>query len=158
MNLQLLLARCLPHLLGVCLLLLGSSWAHAKFILFPTLTLKSHQGANPHAACSAPKQSALGAQLDLFYADDSGRLRFLPEALLTPEQHPKRLQVGWPFMPGTAIWAFYGVGAKGVDNIQIADKLKNLGCDHAQGYYFGHPLPADKVTLLLNESHQPASN
>ncbi len=89
MNAQLLLAKRLPHLLGVCLPLVGSPWAHAGFIQFPALTPKEHRGVNPDPDLPHPNESV---QLNLFYSADSGPLRFLAEAIATPE----RPQASWP--------------------------------------------------------------
>ena len=52
----------------------------------------------------------------------------------------------------------FAVGAKGVEHRLVAENLKLLGCDHGQGYYFSHPLPADGMTQLLSKPCRPASN
>ena len=36
-----------------------------------------------------------------------------------------------------------------IETIEQRDVLKQLGCDHGQGYYFARPMPADKVEELL---------
>lgn len=38
--------------------------------------------------------------------------------------------------------------AEGVEDSATRDKLKALGCDMAQGYYFSRPLPAEQATWL----------
>jgi EAL domain-containing protein (putative c-di-GMP-specific phosphodiesterase class I) len=38
------------------------------------------------------------------------------------------------------------VVAEGVETESVAGRLKGLGCDEAQGYYFARPLSADEFT------------
>lgn len=40
--------------------------------------------------------------------------------------------------------------AEGIETEHQADILKKTGCDHAQGYFFGKPMPADKLLEFLN--------
>lgn len=42
--------------------------------------------------------------------------------------------------------------AEGVENQDIWDRLSALGCDEAQGYYMGRPLPVEDLTRWLGES------
>ncbi|QIG80594.1 putative bifunctional diguanylate cyclase/phosphodiesterase [Stakelama tenebrarum] len=44
------------------------------------------------------------------------------------------------------------VTAEGVESAAIADALRALGCEQAQGYLFGMPVPADQLELLLAKS------
>jgi len=44
------------------------------------------------------------------------------------------------------------VVAEGVENKEILNLLKILGCDIGQGYYFSRPLPIDQLTQWLIES------
>lgn len=44
------------------------------------------------------------------------------------------------------------VVAEGVENEATWAKLKTLGCDAAQGYYMGRPMPAEQINEWLNES------
>jgi EAL domain-containing protein (putative c-di-GMP-specific phosphodiesterase class I) len=41
------------------------------------------------------------------------------------------------------------VVAEGVETAGQASRLRDLGCDLAQGFYFGGPQPAEKITVLL---------
>ena len=47
------------------------------------------------------------------------------------------------------------VTAEGVQSAGISERLSALGCDYAQGFYFGHPLPADACDQALRPA--PAS-
>ncbi len=42
--------------------------------------------------------------------------------------------------------------AEGVETEAVWDRLKALGCDDAQGYYMGRPLPVDKFSEWLKQS------
>jgi diguanylate cyclase (GGDEF)-like protein len=42
--------------------------------------------------------------------------------------------------------------AEGVENREVWDRLLALGCDEAQGYYMGRPLPAPEMTRWLLDS------
>lgn len=108
MYVLLLLMNRLLHTLSTALLpLLTSPLAQAEFIVFPALTFAEHCGVTPAPDMphpNPPKQSNLEAHLNLFYSADKGRLRFLAEALVTPEQDLERLQVGWIAAPSTTVW------------------------------------------------------
>lgn len=43
--------------------------------------------------------------------------------------------------------------AEGVETIEQAELLSEMGCDVMQGYYFSHPLDAENITRLLNEEN-----
>lgn len=44
------------------------------------------------------------------------------------------------------------VVAEGVESLAIYQKLAQLGCDHAQGYFMGKPLPFDEAERWLQDS------
>ena len=51
------------------------------------------------------------------------------------------------------------VVAEGVESSEALEKLRELGCDLAQGYYTGRPMPAEDLTPMLlraDESPRPA--
>jgi EAL domain-containing protein (putative c-di-GMP-specific phosphodiesterase class I) len=43
------------------------------------------------------------------------------------------------------------VVAEGVETEQIFDRLDEMNCDAAQGYYFSKPLPAEEFTRWFRE-------
>ncbi|WP_163337768.1 EAL domain-containing protein [Desulfopila sp. IMCC35008] len=56
----------------------------------------------------------------------------------------------------TIITMGHGLGltvvAEGVETRRQLEKLRELGCDIIQGYYYSSPLPADEMTQLLRKS------
>lgn len=46
--------------------------------------------------------------------------------------------------------------AEGIETEKQAEILKESGCDHAQGYFFGRPMPADKFEDFMRD-HQKVS-
>jgi EAL domain-containing protein (putative c-di-GMP-specific phosphodiesterase class I) len=48
------------------------------------------------------------------------------------------------------------VQAEGVETHAQADFLRDCGCEFAQGYLFGRPLPPDDFAALLEQSERPA--
>ena len=46
------------------------------------------------------------------------------------------------------------VVAEGVENQQTMDRLATFGCDAAQGYHIGYPIPAGELTSWLRESRR----
>lgn len=45
--------------------------------------------------------------------------------------------------------------AEGVEQIEEARLLKDMGCDYAQGYYFARPMPEDDISALVNNWKTP---
>jgi EAL domain-containing protein (putative c-di-GMP-specific phosphodiesterase class I) len=41
--------------------------------------------------------------------------------------------------------------AEGVESVAQVDRLRTLGCDTAQGYFFLRPVPPEDLTQLLSE-------
>jgi EAL domain-containing protein (putative c-di-GMP-specific phosphodiesterase class I) len=41
--------------------------------------------------------------------------------------------------------------AEGVETQEIWDKLRELGCNTAQGYYLSRPVPPEKLAAWLEE-------
>jgi EAL domain-containing protein (putative c-di-GMP-specific phosphodiesterase class I) len=39
--------------------------------------------------------------------------------------------------------------AEGIEQADQLDLLRQLGCDHGQGYYFGRPQPAEQLQQAL---------
>ncbi|MCG8709977.1 EAL domain-containing protein [Brenneria sp. 4F2] len=48
-----------------------------------------------------------------------------------------------------------GVIAEGVETSAACEQLKSRGCDEAQGYFFGRPMPAKDFTRLLKLNNSP---
>jgi EAL domain-containing protein (putative c-di-GMP-specific phosphodiesterase class I) len=44
------------------------------------------------------------------------------------------------------------VVAEGVEGLEHADALRDLGCDVAQGYHYARPMPVTDVTALLQRA------
>ncbi len=48
--------------------------------------------------------------------------------------------------------------AEGIETIGQAEILKKSGCDHAQGYFFGKPMPADRFEEFMAEKMSVKTN
>ena len=42
--------------------------------------------------------------------------------------------------------------AEGVENLEIEKTLQAMGCDAAQGYFYGHPVNSDDFINLIDKS------
>ncbi len=38
----------------------------------------------------------------------------------------------------------FSVTAEGIENKEMAEEMRDLGCDYLQGFYFSQPLPVDE--------------
>jgi diguanylate cyclase len=47
------------------------------------------------------------------------------------------------------------VVAEGVETKEASDRLQEMGCELAQGYYFGRPVPADELRPWLARAQPP---
>jgi EAL domain-containing protein (putative c-di-GMP-specific phosphodiesterase class I) len=45
--------------------------------------------------------------------------------------------------------------AEGIESGAQLDSMRRLGCDHAQGYLFARPMPADELDALLGDEAWP---
>ena len=52
----------------------------------------------------------------------------------------------------------FKVVAEGVENQEVWNHLKDLGCDFAQGYFMSHPLPPDKLMEWMQQSQLKRRN
>ena len=48
----------------------------------------------------------------------------------------------------------FGITAEGIENEQMAEAMKALGCDYLQGYYYSKPLPMDEFVALVQKGVQ----
>lgn len=53
------------------------------------------------------------------------------------------------FIMGLARWMNLGVVAEGVETLEQLERLREIGCDYVQGYYFAKPLPQPEFELLF---------
>ena len=57
------------------------------------------------------------------------------------------------FIVGLARWMKLKVVAEGVETRDQLERLREIGCDYVQGYYFAKPMPCDAFEKLLKEQH-----
>ena len=53
------------------------------------------------------------------------------------------------FIMGLARWMNLGVVAEGVETKEQLERLREIGCDYVQGYYFARPMPCAEFEQLL---------
>ena len=59
------------------------------------------------------------------------------------------------FIVGLAQWMNLGVVAEGVETRQQLERLREIGCDYVQGYFFARPMPAAEFEKLLRNQTRP---
>ena len=55
------------------------------------------------------------------------------------------------FIMGLARWMKLSVVAEGVETPEQMERLREIGCDYAQGYYMAKPMPCDEFEALLKK-------
>ena len=55
------------------------------------------------------------------------------------------------FIIEIARWLKLSVVAEGVETKEQFERLKKIGCDYVQGYYFAKPMPAGEFEALIGE-------
>ncbi|MBC8569573.1 EAL domain-containing protein [Zongyangia hominis] len=55
------------------------------------------------------------------------------------------------FIMSLARWMNLSVVAEGVENRDQLERLREIGCDYVQGYYFARPMPCGQFEALLQE-------
>ncbi|MCD7907270.1 MAG: EAL domain-containing protein, partial [Clostridium sp.] len=55
------------------------------------------------------------------------------------------------FIMGLARWMKLSVVAEGVETPEQMERLREIGCDYAQGYYMAKPMPCDEFEALLKQ-------
>lgn len=55
------------------------------------------------------------------------------------------------FIMGLARWMNLGVVAEGVETREQLERLREIGCDYVQGYYFARPMPCGEFEALLRK-------
>ena len=44
----------------------------------------------------------------------------------------------------------FTVTAEGIENLEMATSMKEIGCDYLQGFYFSRPIPAEDFFTKYN--------
>ena len=47
----------------------------------------------------------------------------------------------------------FTVTAEGIENEDMAEAMKKIGCDYLQGFYFAKPLPVDEFLIKYSANH-----
>lgn len=58
------------------------------------------------------------------------------------------------FIIALARWMHLSVVAEGVETLEQLERLKELGCDYVQGYYFARPMPCSEFKQLLTKQSE----
>lgn len=59
------------------------------------------------------------------------------------------------FIMGLAHWMNLSVVAEGVETREQLERLREIGCDYVQGYYFARPMPAGEFEKLVKSQQIP---
>ncbi|AHB88500.1 diguanylate cyclase/phosphodiesterase (GGDEF & EAL domains) with PAS/PAC sensor(s) [Thermosynechococcus sp. NK55a] len=78
---------------------------------------------------------------------DRSFVKLIPET----DQRPLMIDAIVSLAKGLAL----EVVAEGVEHPYQVTRLRELGCDYVQGYYFSRPLTTEEVVALLAQSHTP---
>lgn len=78
-------------------------------------------------------------KLDMKFLRDDGQERIKRRSILS-------------FVVSLARWLDLQVVAEGVETADQVQKLRNVGCGYAQGYYFSPPLPAEQFEQFLRDA------
>lgn len=62
------------------------------------------------------------------------------------------------FIIDLARWMHLDVVAEGVETAEQLERLRQIGCDYVQGYYFARPMPCEEFKALLEEYSSTAGN
>ena len=57
------------------------------------------------------------------------------------------------FIMGLARWMDLSVVAEGVETREQLERLREIGCDYVQGYYFSKPVPCAEFERLIRQQH-----
>jgi len=57
------------------------------------------------------------------------------------------------FIMELARWMKLSVVAEGVETLEQLERLRDIGCDYVQGYYFAKPMPCDEFEPLVKEQY-----
>jgi EAL domain-containing protein (putative c-di-GMP-specific phosphodiesterase class I) len=66
--------------------------------------------------------------------------------------------LGWRIVGGLVSLAHtlgLTVTAEGVESADHAERLRSMGCDRAQGWYFGRPSRPEEIVKMIMESGLP---
>ena len=138
--------------------ILGSGWSAGHWVISQTKQLTA-----PERVLAQRRQLGVGVSIDDFGAGFTS-LTYL-SALAVDELKLDRSVIIPMCQPDAApeielVRATIDLGhalrlrvvAEGIENSETLELRRMLGCDLAQGYFIGKPVPADKISF---EPHQP---